>query len=119
MTQCCLTTNQRWYVMPKDSTPDTTVLPPIAFVSKSLTSAECRYSNIESEALVILHGLEKFHHYCFARDVNVITNHKPLVAIFKNDAVTLSQRIHQILLRIHQYMVRILYKPGPEFFIAN
>ena len=85
---------------------------------KSLASAECRYS-IEREALAILHGLEKFHHYCFARDVNVITDHKPLVATVKKYVATLSQRIQQILLRIHQYRVRTIYKPGPEFFIAD
>ena len=67
----------------------------------------------------ILHGLEKFHHYCFPRDVCVITHHKPLVAIFKKDIATLSQRIQCILLRTHQYRVRILYKPGPEIFIAD
>ena len=32
---------------PEDSAPDNTILQPIAFMSKSLTSAECRYSNIE------------------------------------------------------------------------
>ena len=47
----------------KDMVPDNTILHPIAFASKSLTGAESRYSNIESEALGILHGLEKFHHY--------------------------------------------------------
>ena len=104
---------------PKCSTPDNTILQPIAFVSKSLTSADCRYSNIEWEALVILHGLEKIHHYCFARDVGIITDHKPLVAIFKKDVATLSQRIQCILLRIHQYRVRILYRPGPDTFIAD
>ena len=47
--------------------PDNTVLRPITFASKSLASAEHRYSNIEREALGILHCLKKFHHYCFAR----------------------------------------------------
>ena len=31
----------------------------------------------------------------------------------------LSQWIQQILLKIHQYRVHILYKPGPETFIAD
>ena len=66
----------------KDIAPDNTILQPIAFISKSLTHAEHRYSNIEREALGILHRLERFHHYCFTRDVNVITDHKPQVAIF-------------------------------------
>ena len=54
---------------------------------------ECRYSNIEREALGILHGLKKFHHYCFMRKVHVINNHKPLVSIFKKDLAMLLQQI--------------------------
>ena len=102
----------------KDITPDNTILHPITFASKRLTGAKHRYSNIESEALGILHGLEKFHHYCFAREVLIITNHNPLVAIFKKDVATLLQCIQHILLKIHQYRVQIMYKPGPEIFIA-
>ena len=46
-------------------------------------------------------------------------DHKPLVAIFKKDMATLSQRMHCILLRIHQFHVRIVCKPEPEPFIAD
>ena len=67
----------------------------------------------------ILHGLENFHHYCFAREESVIINHKPLLGIIKKDVATLSQWIQCIILRIHQYRVRILYKLGPEIFIAD
>ena len=49
----------------------------------------------------------------------VITDHKPLVAMFKKDVATLSQHIQCILLKIHQYRVQIIYKPGPEIFIAD
>ena len=77
----------------KDMMPDYTILCPITFASKSLMDTEHRYSNIERHALGILHGLEKFHDHCFVRDVYVITNHKPLVSIFKKDVATLSQQI--------------------------
>ena len=65
-----------WF--PGDKVPDNT-----EFASKSLTSTEKRYSYIECEALGILYGLEKFHHYCFAYEVSVITDHKPSVARFR------------------------------------
>ena len=78
---------------PWDSAPDSSILRPYAFASKSLSSAEKRYSNIEKEALGILHRLNKFHHYCFVREVGIITDHKLLVAIFKKDVAMLSQRI--------------------------
>ena len=49
----------------------------------------------------------------------IITDHKPLVATLKKDMATLSQCIQCIMLKIHQYRVQILYKPGPEIFIAD
>ena len=75
----------------KDTVPDNTILHPIVFASRSLTGTECRYRSKEREVLGILHGLKKFHHYNFAREVHIITDHKPLVAIFKKDVATLSQ----------------------------
>ena len=66
---------------------------PIVFASKSMSSVERRYSNIEREVLGILHGLEKFNHYCFVREVSIIPEHKPLVAIFKKEVATISQGI--------------------------
>ena len=103
----------------KDTVPDNINLCPIVFVSKSLTGTEQRSSNIKHEALGLLHGLEKFYHYCFGREVLVITDHKLLVSIFKKDVATLTQWIQCILLKIHQYRVQIIYKPGPDIFIAD
>ena len=67
----------------------------------------------------ILHGLEKFHHYCITLEVSMIMDHKPSVAILKKGAASLSQRKQRILLNIHQYNIRILYKPGPQLFIVD
>ena len=73
----------------KDEAPYNSILRPIPFVSMSLSSMEKRCSNIERETLGIIYRLEKFHHYCFARQVNIITDHKPLVAILNKDIATL------------------------------
>ena len=59
----------------RDEAPDNSILRPIIFIRKSLSAAEKRYSYIEREALGILHGLEKFHYYYFARVASIITNH--------------------------------------------
>ena len=56
---------------------------------------------------------------CFGREVLIITDHKALVSIFKKDVATLLQHIQCILLKIHQYRVQIIYKPGPKVFIAD
>ena len=54
-----------------------------------------------------------------SREVLIITDHKLLVYMCKKDVATLSQCIQHILLKIHQYRVQIIYKPGPEIFIAD
>ena len=106
----------------RDKAPDNNILTPTAFVSMSLSSKEKRYSNIEKEALNILYGLEKFHHYCFVRQVSIITDHKLLVAIFKkrcSNAITehtmnssqntpLQSQNHIQYIYIYKY----IYRPG-------
>ena len=60
--------------------PDNTKLLPTTLAGKGLSSVEQHYYNIECKEQGILYGLEKCHYYCFARDVGVITEEKPLVA---------------------------------------
>ena len=72
---------------------DKSTLSLIASVSKTLSSAEKRYCNIEIEPPGRVHELKKFHYCCFAREVSIIRDCKLLVAIYKKDIATLSQRI--------------------------
>ena len=51
---------------------------PIAFASKSLTTTEQRYVNIEREILAIVFGCERFHYYIYGREFAVITDHSAL-----------------------------------------
>ena len=62
----------------KNEYPDNNTVRPITFDNKSLTGAVERYNNIKREDLCILYRLEKFHHYCFVREVSIITDHKLL-----------------------------------------
>ena len=70
------------------------------------------------EALGILHGLQKFYHYCFTREVSVIID--PLLTIFKKDvALLLLHRLQCTLLRNHHYRIWMLYKHGKDLLIAD
>ena len=44
---------------------DNVALCPIAFTTKNILSAKWCYSNVEWEALGILHGRDKVHHYLY------------------------------------------------------
>ena len=81
----------------RDEALGNSIIRPIAFMSRSLSSAE-KNSNIERETLGILCRLKKFHHYLFSRDVTIITDYKMLVLIFKMDQATLSQRLQKFYL---------------------
>ena len=56
---------------------------PVSYVSRALTAAERRYSQIEKEALAMVWSCEKFHCHLFGRDIpfQIETDHKPLLSI--------------------------------------
>ena len=55
---------------------------PICYVSRTLTDAEKRYSQLDKEALAIIFGVKKYHHYLYGRKFELKTDHKPLTHIF-------------------------------------
>ena len=55
---------------------------PIAFTSRTLTNSEKNYSQIEKEALSLIHGIRKFRNYIYGRHFTLVTDHKPLTALF-------------------------------------
>ena len=85
---------------------------PIASGSKTLTSVESRYTNIEREILSVVQALEKFHYFTFGRPVTILTDHKPLISISKKALVNAPPRLQRLLLRLNNYNTTLTWIPG-------
>lgn len=92
---------------------------PVAFSSRTLSSSERNYAQIEKEMLAIVYGLEKFHHYTYGRSVRVLTDHKPLVSIVNKPLVRAPRRLQSMLLHTQDYQYQLSYCPGKRIPVAD
>ncbi|XP_040275489.1 uncharacterized protein K02A2.6-like [Bufo bufo] len=86
---------------------------PISFASRSLTSAEQNYSQIDKEALAIVWATKKFHAYIYGREFTLITDHKPLLSILnpqKGISTTTASRLQRYALFLGAYAYSIRYR---------
>ncbi|PFX30005.1 Retrovirus-related Pol polyprotein [Stylophora pistillata] len=92
---------------------------PVIYVSRTLTPAEERYSNIEREFLGMVFAVERLHNYVYGEPVRVQTDHKPLETIWKKSIATASPRLQRLLLRLARYEIQIEYICGKDNSIAD
>ena len=65
---------------------------PVAFASRTLSSAERNYSQVEKEALACVFAVKKFHSYIFGQSFTLVTDHKPLLTLFRENLYLLKLR---------------------------
>ena len=86
---------------------------PVAFASRTLTSAETRYAQIEKELLAIVFACEHFYLYVYGRyRVRVHTDHKPLETI--EPLYSAPKRLQRMLLRLQVFNIEVEYLKGKE-----
>ena len=84
---------------------------PIAFASRTLTTSEKNYAQLEKEALALVFGVRKFHQYLYGRPFTLITDHQPLTTILgpkKGIPSLAAARLQRwaILLSAYKYSIR-------------
>ena len=85
---------------------------PVAFASRATTPVEQRYPQLDLEALAIDFGLRRFRYFIAGGpEIEVITDHKPLVSIFSN-AWKGSVRTDRIKLRHQDMKYKVIWKEG-------
>lgn len=97
-------------------------LKPIAFISRSLTNAERRYSHLDKEATAIYWATKKFYQYLFGRSFTLITDNRPLQSIFNpNKALPeiSALRLTRYALFLRQFDYTIQHRPGQEHLAAD
>ncbi|CAF1014506.1 unnamed protein product [Brachionus calyciflorus] len=84
----------------------------ISYSSRLLTDVERRYSQVEKEALSLVWNCEKNHLFIFGKSVTIVTDNKAVELIFKNPKSNPPARIQRWVLRLSQYNLKIIHKPG-------
>ena len=54
---------------------------PIAYHSKTFNKTERKYSELDGAVLSIVLGVKKFHNYVYGRNVEIVTDPKPLMGL--------------------------------------
>ena len=94
-------------------------LRPVAYASKTLTSCESNYSNFERELLGVLFSVLHFKHFTYGCKVHIITDHKPLVSLFRKSLTSASPRLSRMLLHILDYQLDVMYQPGTKMHLSD
>ena len=95
---------------------------PISFASRTLSTAERNYGQLDKEALAIIFGVKRFHQYLYGRKFTIQSDHKPLQYLLgetRGIPVMASARVQRWALTLSAYDYTIAYKPGADLANAD
>ena len=92
---------------------------PISYAGKTLSEIESNYSNIECELLGVVFATIHLKHFTYSRLVTIISDHKPLISLFKKSLANSSPRLSRMLLQILDYDLQIMYQEGSKMHLSD
>ena len=78
---------------------------------------QSNYSNIECELLGLLFAVTHFKHFTYG--IHIITDHKPLVSLFRKSLVNSSSRLTRMLVQLLDFTLDVTYQPGAQMYLSD
>ena len=95
---------------------------PIAFASKTLTTTQKRYSQLDREGLGVIFGISKFHKFLYGRKFILQLDNKPLSAIFSLERkipTMAAERLTRWALKLRAYDFVVRFRPTAQHSNAD
>lgn len=93
---------------------------PVVFISRSMSSAEKNYAQIEKEALAATWTCERLSSYLLGLKFRLETDHKPLVPLLSHKALDeLPPRVLRFRLRLMRFTYEVVHVPGKHLIMAD
>lgn len=93
---------------------------PVLFASRTLSSTEQRYAQVEKEALAVTWACERFKHFLLGKRFHICTDHKPLISLLSHKQLDeLTVRIQRFRMRLMGYDYSISHVPGKDLIIPD
>ena len=97
-----------------------TVKQTMATISRSLTSVEQCYAQVEKECLAVMWACERFADLLVGKEFLIETDHKPLLPLLTSKNLDeLSVRIQRYRMRLMRFQYTVTHVPGPDPEIAD
>ncbi|UYV70775.1 K02A2.6-like, partial [Cordylochernes scorpioides] len=95
-------------------------LKPVAYVSRTLSETEKRYSQIEKEGLAIVWTCDRLKDYVTGIKIHIETDHKTLIAIFTPKPLEdITPRLQRLKMRMMRYSYQISHIAGKKQIVAD
>ena len=90
---------------------------PIALASRTVSTAEKKYAQLEKEALALVYAVKQFHKYLVDREFTLFTDHRPLLKIlgpYEGVATLAAARLQRWVLLLSAYNCNLKFKSGVD-----
>ena len=94
---------------------------PVYSISRSITSNECKYAQIEKEALAVTWACERSSNYIAGKPITIETDDKPLVPLLMKQSIDkLPPRLQCYKMRLMRFDIKAAYHvPGKYHYTAG